>query len=971
MNIRSLDLPVRLPAGDESLRCIGRLQEGLARIKGVTDASVNNAHDTLHIAYDPHLVTFSRLESEVRRQGAEINVSVEHATLLLEGMDSPDAVPGIERVVGMLDGVLWAGANFAAAQLHVEFRRDQVRLPDIIARIEAQGMRAVHRERDTATESRKPRLALPAGPWTLLTRRAGQTVLGACLAVAALLVQLMESAGGHHPISPYLWAAALLAGGWTTLRAAIAALRSRAVDMNVLLTIAVLGAAVLGEWAEAMAVVLLYDVGILLQTRVLERVRRSLYSLTELTPPTARVLRNSMEQSLPVSEIGVNDTILIRPGERIPLDGVITSGTSAIQEALITGERTPVEKSPDSLIFAGTINGQGTLEVRVTRPYSETVLAQVLHGVEEAQAQRSPAERLLDRFARRYTPLVFWLAVGVAVVPPLMAGGDFSWYFSTWLHRGLSLLLIACPLGLILAAPVAIAVALGTAARRGVLIKGGTYLETIGTVKAVVYDKTGTLTEGVLKVEDVVPFSSMTCAEILSYAAVLESQSAHPVAQAITQAAERHPPSLPYQITGLAELPGRGIRATIDGTPCLLGSPALFAAQKLPLAPEVETALEEAESVGNTCVLLGYARTLQGMILLRDKPRPEAKAAIAALHRQGILYQAMLTGDTTRVAAQVAAVAGLEEYQSGLTPEKKLQHIQHLQHRYGRVAMVGDGIQDTPALAAADIGLVMGVAGSDTALLTADIALLRDDLSCLPSLIRLSRSTRAIVRQNTALALITSVVLVGAAMLATLPLWLVLLGNVGVALLVTINALRLVEEQDRVAQTVALMEESEDAEALLDLVFINDKTVDEQPEAGHVYPTWERFVVSFTGAPIRFGRKASSSMLPVQIEDTGMSRLHGEIRMEGGRPVVVDLQSTNGIRFNAKTQGALIPPLRPTPLRFGDNLLIGHNTRIEVRRPGEFGVGARIVSGVRISKGMDANEEHTQNLRSKSGVTTS
>ncbi len=696
-----------------------------------------------------------------------------------------------------------------------------------------------------------------------------------------------------------------------------------------------------------------------------------------LTPPTARVLHDRHEESLPVSQVRVGDILVIRPGERIPMDGEVIHGASAVNEAPITGESLPVEKGVGAPVYAGTLNGQGALEARVTRPYHDTVLARILHNVEEAQAQRAPAEQFIDHFARVYTPIVFWLAVGVALVPPLMMGGDFWWFFPTWFHRALSLLIIACPCALVISTPVAIVTALGTASRRGVLVKGGAYLEAIGTVKAVVYDKTGTLTEGALKVEDVLPLGNMTCAEILVLAATLERRSTHPLAQAILQEAARYEaPS--YQIADFVEMPGRGVKATVNGVPFLLGNLQLFQSQKIELPLAASEALTEAEATGMTGVLLGNRSGLQGLILLRDQPRPEAKTAIATLHRMGIVYQAMLTGDNTRVAAQVAQAAGLEEYEGNLLPDRKLQHIHFLQHRYGRVAMVGDGVNDAPALAAADVGIAMGVAGSDTALEAADVALMRDDLSRLPFLIKLSRSTRTIVRENVAISLVTKAALLVSAIMATLPLWLAVLGDVGVALLVTLNALRLVDGPD-VDAPPARSDEEASEEPLLELVFINDKSVDEQPEPDYPYPTWERFSVPFTGTPIRFGRKAPTSVLPIQIDDAGMSRLHGEFRLEGGRPVVVDLQSTNGIRFNGRTAGALIPPLRPTPLRFGDSLLIGRNTRIEIRRPGDFGAGPGATGGgaqaprrttSTLIQAVVTGDSGTQDLRGKSGIPT-
>jgi len=961
------------------------------RIKGVEDAAVNNAHNAMHIAYDPNLVTFSRIEGEARRIGAQIQAQIAHATFLLEGLDCPDCARSIERAVGALPGVLWVGANFSAAQVHVEYQRGHVSLDDIMRRIQGHGVSVEILTRDgEAMQSAVVSQIVPAAegkraktaPLAFLRTRTGQTAVGAALAALALLAHLLEGWGDRDPVSRWLWAASILLGGWSTWRAALASLRARAVDMNVLMTLAVLGAVALRDWGEAASVVLLYGVGLSLQNSALDRTRRSIRALMSLTPPTACVRRGSKEEAVPVAQVRLGDTLIVRPGERIPIDGEVTNGASAVNEAPITGESVPVEKSQGAPVYAGTLNGQGALEIRVTRPYRDTVLSRILHSVEEAQAQRAPAEQMIDRFARAYTPIVFWLAVGVAFVPPLMLAGDFWWHFPEWFHRALTLLIVACPCALVVSTPVAIVTALGTASRRGILIKGGAYLEAIGAVKAVVYDKTGTLTQGVLRVEDVVPFGSLTCAEILSLAAAMESRSKHPLALAICQAASNQRATTPYEVTDFTELSGRGVRATVNGTPYLLGSPRLFQMQKVPLTPAAEKALAEAEAAGITAVLLGNAGGLEAILLLRDQPRPEAQSAIATLHRMGIVYQAMLTGDNARVAAQIAKAANLEEYEGGLLPEQKLQRIRHLQRRYGRVAMVGDGINDAPALAASDVGIAMGAAGSDVALEAADIALMQDDLSRLPFLVNLSRSTRNIVRQNVAFSLLTKAALLVGAVLVTLPLWVAVLGDVGVALLVTFNALRLVDGPDVNALPAYVAEpEADTEEALLELVFINDKSVDEQPEAGYVYPTWERFAVPFTGKPLRFGRRAASSVLPIQIEDAGMSRLHGEIRMEGGRPVVVDLRSTNGIRFNGRTAGALVPPLRPTPLRFGDNLFIGRNTRVEIRRPGDFAGGVQRMEetaeaeaeneAVEAPQEAAADSSATQDLRGKSGVPTS
>lgn len=1000
MDTRSLSLPVFLPSGEDCLRCIARLQDGLLSLKGVEEASVNNGHDTLRIVYDPNFVTYSRIENEARRIGADIALRVDHATVALDGLDCPDCARSIARSLEAMEGVLWAGTSFAAAQAHVEFERNQVETGTLLKRIARHGVQPRLLDTSGTLADRIPPLTEDGSSDILpfLLNRYKPTLLSAVLGLFGLLLGLFTAPPALVWASRLFYAAAIIIGGLSTFRAAWLSLRTRSMDMNVLMMLAVLGAAATEQWGEATAVVLLYSIGNALQAATLERTRRSLRTLMSLAPQRATVRRDGKETSLRVSEVHIGDTIIIRPGERVPLDGTVTNGHSAINEAPVTGESMPVEKERGATVYAGTLNGQGALEVRVTKFYRDTVLSRIAHSVEQAQAQRAPSEQLIDRFARFYTPLVFWLAVFVAVVPPLLAAGDFMWYFPTWFHRGLSLLLIACPCALVISTPVAIVTALGTATRHGVLIKGGAYLEAIGDVKAIVYDKTGTLTQGRPTVEDVIPVSNMTCADIIAMAAALLEHSTHPLASAIRDEAARHPAQT-YVVTDYEELPGRGARGHVDGTLTLVGSVRLFTQSRVQLPRLAEETLAEAESRGKTVVMVGNSQTTLGLIVLSDAPRPEARQVVSQLHQLGIHFQTLLSGDNMRVAAQVAQAAGLEEFEGGMLPEQKVTRLRALQRQYGRVAMVGDGINDAPALAAADVGIAMGAAGSDTALEASDIALMRDDLNALPFLVLLSRRTLTIMRQNVAFSLLTKAILLLAAIQITLPLWVAVIGDVGVALLVTLNALRLAEPTGEPvppktahARKLQSLDEikarpganhpistesapmtTDEAEPLMELLFIHDPTADEQPIPGYVYPRWETRVIPFTGEPIRFGRKVATSALAVQVDDEGMSRLHGEFRLDGRRPVVVDLRSTNGIRRNAQAISALIAPERPIPVRFGDSLYVGRNTRIEVRPPGYARsltqTPASVPSLVFASALPESAERSaTQDLRGKSGT---
>ncbi|HXG23086.1 MAG TPA: cation-translocating P-type ATPase, partial [Chthonomonadales bacterium] len=699
----------------------------------------------------------------------------------------------IEKDVSALPGVIWAGANFASARIHVEFERGKTSLSDIRKVIEMHGVRtcAISPPSDDTVQERSPTSSTWAKWWNVHLRKV-TTGLSFLFALLGLLT--------HGQISVYGYAAAIVIGGWSTARAAWMALRSRTIDMSVLMTVAVIGAMGIGEWFEGATVVVLFGLGNLLQAAAMERTRRSIRALMDLSPKTARVLHGRGEFDVPVEQVRLGDIVRVKPGERIPVDGEIISGNSAINEAPITGESVPVDKGPGDPVFAGTLNGQGAIEFRVTHVYRDTALARIIHRVEEAQAQRAPAQQMIDRFARHYTPVVVGLAIVVALVPPLASYVYHTLYhtampagiWTTWFLRGLSLLIIACPCALVISTPVAIVTAIGSASRNGVLIKGGVYLEEAGSLRAMLYDKTGTLTEGRFRVDDVVPIDSLSCSEILDIATALEVHSEHPLAEAFLKAVRNGRERQLPEVRDFRAVPGQGVIGVLNGETYFLGNPNLLESSGIPLEP-ARAMLQLAEARGKTAVLLATKDRPIGIVLLSDVPRKDAAEAIAELEKLGVEFQAMLTGDNVHVAQDVANVAGLKEFKASLLPDQKQALVREYQWRYGKVGMVGDGINDAPALAAANVGIVMGAMGSDTAMETADIALMGDELSRLPYLIRLSRRTMAVIRQNIAFSLVTKAVLLVSAVFIGLPLWLAVLGDVGVSLLVTLNAMRLMD----------------------------------------------------------------------------------------------------------------------------------------------------------------------------------
>jgi len=577
------------------------------------------------------------------------------------------------------------------------------------------------------------------------------------------------------------------------LRHAIRSLAARALDINVLMVLAVAGALALGDFVEAASVVWLFGVAEWLEARSLVRARRAIRSLVTLAPDVAIVRRDAREVTVGVESVQIDEVVIVRPGERIPLDGIVTSGESTVNQAPITGESWPIEKESGDEVFAGSINGAGALDIRATRVAGDSTLARIVRLVEQAQLRRAPVQTFVERFARRYTPAVAILALGMAIVPPLFIGGASGWSHEVgaWTYRALALLVVACPCALVISTPVAFVSALTAAARAGVLIKGGAHLETLGSIKCVAFDKTGTLTEGRQQVTHVLSVEGVSTHGVLSIAAALESRSEHPIGRAIVDhSRDRGLDVAPG--SSFRALPGLGAEATVDKVLAVIGSHRLFHERQL-CTPAIHERLDEIAGGGATPVLVGHGGAALGVIGLSDSLRDGGRELARALRAEGVSRIALLTGDTRGVADATAAAAGwdIDEVHADLMPADKARLVETLRAANGPVAMVGDGVNDAPALAAADIGVAMGKGGTAVAVEAADVTLMSDDLAQLPYALRLGRATVRNVHTNVAIAVGLKLAFVVLASVGLATLWVAILADTGASLLVTANSLRL------------------------------------------------------------------------------------------------------------------------------------------------------------------------------------
>ncbi|WP_341284499.1 heavy metal translocating P-type ATPase [Priestia megaterium] len=750
--------------------CAATIEKSLKTLNDIQHVTLNYNTGKLQVAAASESALLL-IPSSVEKLGFNIETiqsNKKMKTYLIEGMDCAACANTIVNHLKTVPAVKDVRVNFSTGKAQIEHDNEA---DDIIKEVSKAGYTAtlVTSSRQSA-ESRHHK------------GQNGPIVFSGILIALGFI-------GSHTGIASYmttvLYAIAMIVSGYKPAKSAYYGIKSRSLDMNVLMTVAALGAAVIGEWLEGATVVWLFALGVALQTRSIEQTRNSIRGLMDLAPSEAWVKENGQLIKKAAEDISIGTTIVVKPGDRIPLDGEIINGESSINQAPITGESIPVDKIIGDAVYAGTINESGSLEVKVTKLVEDTTISKIIHLVEEAQEKKAPTQAFVDKFATIYTPIVFILALFIMVIPPLFDG---AW--SEWFYKGLELLVVACPCALVISTPVAIVSAIGNAAKNGVLIKGGTFLEKAGAINAIAFDKTGTLTEGKPAVSEVVSLAAEEN-QLLAITKTLEDYSNHPIARAIVNyAAEKKVDSL--QGSNFKILTGKGVQATIQETVYYAGNAKLFSDLGTPLS-HCWSHIEKLQNKGKTIIIVGTAKSVLGIISVADTIRHTTVSALESLKQNGMQQIVMLTGDNEGTAKMIASESRVDRYFADLLPEDKVKAIQQLQHEGYQTAMVGDGINDAPALATADLGIAMGGAGTDTAMETADIVLMADNLEKLPHTMKLSRKALAVIKQNIWFSIIVKVIALAFIFPGWLTLWIAVLSDTGAALLVILNSLRLLK----------------------------------------------------------------------------------------------------------------------------------------------------------------------------------
>jgi len=761
-----LDLELVLPGiPDEQDACIGRLAE-LLKGNGIDRAHVvqDDGKARLCLHFDPEQTGMAKVRQLAAAAGTSIGKRYAHDSLRITGMDCTTCADVIEHALARLEGVLEAKVSYAAERLRLEYDSEKTSRRLVERRLEQLGYR-VAEEADHGwwAEHRELVFSLVSG-------------------VTLLLGWLGSSTGIPNAVALGLYWTAYAFGGCFTLRDAIQSLRARRFEIDALMLVAAAGAAALGEWAEGALLLFLFSLGHALEHMAMDRARRAIEALAELAPKTALVRRDAKELEVPIEELLRGDAVVVKPGQRISADGKVAEGTSAVDQSPVTGESVPVDKGSGDPVFAGTVNGEGVLIVEVTKLATESMLARMVRLVSEAQTQKSPTQQFTDRFERIFVPAVLIGAGLLIVVPPLL-----GFPFGDAFYRAMAVLVAASPCALAIGTPAAVLSAVARAARTGVLIKGGSHLENLGRLTAIAFDKTGTITEGHPRVTDLVPIG-ISEDELLSLAAAVESRSGHPLAKAVLTAARDR--KLQWQEPAdVQTVNGKGIRATVEGRRIDIGNLKLFAGESIDA--QVAAHVERLEQAGRTTMLVRSDGSYVGVVGLMDAPRPGVREILAKLRAAGIARTVMLTGDNERVARAVAREVGLDDVRASLLPEDKVKAMAELVERHGLTAMVGDGVNDAPALARATVGIAMGGAGTDVALETADIALMGDELGKLPFAVALSRAARSIIRQNLFLSLGVVALLIPVTLFGWAGIGIAVLIHEGSTIVVVLNALRL------------------------------------------------------------------------------------------------------------------------------------------------------------------------------------
>ncbi|MCL4294595.1 MAG: cadmium-translocating P-type ATPase [Anaerolineae bacterium] len=791
-----LDLNVVLPDIDDRDRCVDLLTNRLAAVKGIEEAHITqeNGKTQLCLHYDPNLLTLSRVQRLAEEAGAVVGSRYRHEQISFARMDAADAATTLTQTLEKLPGMLHAQVNYAAQLAFVAYDSEVLQRAAIEQAIRRMGLKVLApAPAETATHEEHEHEGHDHGSAPAFLPHWVQDRWTLILVGLAGLFFLIGWAGETffglpENIALIFYILAYLAGGYDIATHAIPGLLKGKFDTDVLMLAAAAGAAILGEWLEGAFLLFLFSLGHAGEHYALDRARNAVNALGQLMPKTAQVKHGDQIVEEKVESLQVGDVVVVRPGDRLPVDGQIVRGNSAIDQSSITGESVPVKKGENDEVFAGTINQDAALEIKVTKLAKDNTLSRVMQMVAEAQSQQSPTQQFTQRFTAKFVPAVLIVTLLIIIVPPLVGWMPFAQSF----YRAMLLLVAASPCALALGTPAAVLAGIAQAARNGVLIKGGVHLENLGSLKVMAFDKTGTLTEGKFAVTDIVPLNG-TADQLLRIAAAVEQQSNHPLAQAVVRAAQVKQIDLPVA-GGLENVPGLGVRSAVNGQPVLIGSLKLFAeTDGHRLDPVLAKTMERLEAEGRSTMAVSHNGNFLGVLGLADAPRPGINETMAELRHQGIQHLVMLTGDNRDVAQRIAGTVGMTDVRAELLPEHKLEAIKKLQANYGSIAMTGDGVNDAPALATATVGIAMGGAGTAVALETADVALMGDDLGKLPFAVGLSRASRAIIQQNLAVSLGVIGLLIITSVLGLVQLSGAVVLHEGSTIVVVLNALRLLQ----------------------------------------------------------------------------------------------------------------------------------------------------------------------------------
>lgn len=794
--ITSAEKNVYRVEGFSCANCAGKFERNVKDIPGVQDAKVNFGASKISVYGEPTIEELEKagafenlkvIPEKTRRQVPQ-EMNQEKNVYRVQGFSCANCAGKFERNVKELPGVQDAKVNFGASKISVygETSIEELEKAGAFENLKV----APDERRQQASQEGKEVKKEEKVPFY---KKQSTLLYSALFLVFGYLSSSVN--GDENIVTTLLFVASMLIGGLSLFKVGLQNLIHFDFDMKTLMTVAVIGGAIIGEWAEVSLVVILFAISEALERFSMDKARQSIRSLMDIAPKEALVRRNGQEIMIHVDDIMVGDVMIVKPGQKIAMDGVVVSGYSAVNQAAITGESVPVAKIVDDEVFAGTLNEEGLLEVKITKLVEDTTISKIIHLVEEAQGERAPSQAFVEKFAKYYTPIIMVIAALVAIVPPLFFDG--SW--ETWVYQGLAVLVVGCPCALVISTPISIVSAIGNAAKKGVLVKGGVYLEELGALKAIAFDKTGTLTKGVPVVTDFTVLNKkMEEKELLSIITALEYRSQHPLASAIMKKAEQE--NISYSdvnVEDFSSITGRGIKGFINGTTYYIGSPKLFKELFVPdFSQEFEDKVRHLQNQGKTAMIIGTEQNILAVIAVADEVRESSKDVIQKLHQLGIKQTIMLTGDNQGTAKAIGEHVGVSDIQTELMPQDKLDYIKQLRSEHGNVAMVGDGVNDAPALAASTVGIAMGGAGTDTAIETADVALMGDDLRKLPFAVKLSRKALNIIKANITFAIAIKVIALLLVIPGWLTLWIAILSDMGATLLVALNSLRLMRVKE-------------------------------------------------------------------------------------------------------------------------------------------------------------------------------